>query len=131
MVCLDTSFIIDFLRGKEIARNALLEINKEKEDVYITAPSIIELTRGVNLKGNKLKETENIREFLSSFQVLDLDTDCAFLSGTVQSELEEKGEMIGLMDVMIGSIALHNEEALLTRNKKHFEKIKDLRIIEY
>ena len=39
-----------------------------------------------------------------------------------------KGEIIDIEDIMIGAIVIHNGERLVTRNKKHFERIRGLEI---
>jgi predicted nucleic acid-binding protein len=46
------------------------------------------------------------------------------------AELESKGNMIDPRDLFSGCIALENGYAVLTRNRKHFERIPDLLVIE-
>ena len=43
--------------------------------------------------------------------------------------LSSKGEMVDALDVMIASIAIVNNESILTMNKKHFERIKELKLV--
>jgi predicted nucleic acid-binding protein len=45
--------------------------------------------------------------------------------------LVKAGKMIHPMDLMIGSTALVNDMALVTKNKKHFSRIKGLELISW
>ena len=42
--------------------------------------------------------------------------------------LSTDGKMLELMDIMIASIAITNNETLITNNIKHFDRIKELKI---
>ena len=63
--------------------------------------------------------------------MLNLDKDSAILAGKIEANLIKKGEIIDLEDIMIGAIAIINDETLITRNIKHFSKIKNLKIQSY
>ncbi len=134
MVCLDTSIIIDILREK--VNLDQLELNlAENEIAKIPSPAIIEIILGLHLNSNILNiyknEREKIDKLLSSFPILDLDKESAILAGEIEANLINMGNIIDIEDIMIGAIALHNNEKLITRNKKHFERIKGLEIEGY
>jgi tRNA(fMet)-specific endonuclease VapC len=131
MTCLDTSFIIDLLRGRKEAKHAMEKLEIQNEKITIASPTIMELVSG-SQKNEKLKnDKEKIMGLLSSLRVLPLAEDEAILAGEIESMLEKKGEMINTEDIMIGAIVKHHNEIILTRNKKHFEKIPDLKIESY
>ncbi len=134
MVCLDTNFLIDIINGREIPEK-IQDILKIGVSVSIASPSITELIKGIHLERNlkyvSEEEKKRIELALSSFTILNLDKESAIISGEIEAELENKGEPIGIEDIMIGAIAKHNNETLITRNKKHFEKILGLKIISY
>lgn len=130
MVCLDTSFVIDFLKNNKEA------VEKEKgfeksESISLASPTIMELIRGLGTKHSSEEEEEKINEFINSLNVLNLDKKSAILAGKLEIELAKTGNKIGIMDIMIGAIAITNNETLLTRNKKHFDKINGLKIDSY
>ena len=135
MVCLDTSFLIDMIRGKEEVIKLEEEIEKKEEVITIAAPSIMELFRGLyitaNLKNIDEEEIKKIDGILSSIIILNLDKESAMLAGKIEAGLINKGEVIDIEDIMIGAIVKQNHEKLLTRNKKHFERIKGLDIESY
>jgi len=128
MACIETTFAVDILRGTdEKAREKIQALEKNKEILYIAAPTIGELILNPRLE----KEKERVIEFISSFIVLDLDKDSAIKSGEIEAELTKKGAMIQGEDIMIAAIALQNNETLITRNKKHFERVPGLKIEGY
>ena len=133
MVCLDSSIVIDILRGKESVKAIENKFDSSNEEIFIPSPVIIELIRGIYLKDaiRNIKEKEEINNFLYSFVVLDLNKESAIKAGEIEAELRNAGEMIDLEDIMIGAITLQNNETLITRNKKHFEKIRGLKIEGY
>ncbi len=131
MVCLDTTFIIDVLRGNEEVRKKKEEFDQIGELNYTPTPVIVELVGGAHLKGKKEKEIEEIKRFLSTTFILPLDYECAIKAGEIVSELMQKDILIGPEDAMIAAIAIQNNEALVTRNLKHFEKIPGLKVEGY
>ncbi len=135
MVCLDSSVIIDILKGKESVEAIENKFDFNGEEIFIPSPVIIELIRGIYLKNSikNIKENERnkINNFLSSFIILDFNKESAIKTGEIEAELMNTGEIIDLEDVMIGAIALNNNETIITRNKKHFEKIKGLNVEGY
>ena len=123
MVCLDSSVIIDILRGKESVKEIENKFDYGGEEILIPSPVIVELIRGIYLKDSikniKDDEKEKINNFLSSFIVLDFDKKSAIKTGEIEAYLINNGETIDLEDIMIGAIVLNNEEVLLTKNKKN------------
>lgn len=63
--------------------------------------------------------------------VLDLKKDSSSRAGLIYADLRKKGQALDPTDCMIAAIALENNETLLTRNEKHFSKIKGLKIEGY
>src|SRR3989344_494309 len=131
MACLDTNFIIDFIKGKI----DIEEGNQLGEFISISSPSIVEIIRGLHLKKTlqhiKQNEEEKIENTLNSLNILQLNKESAKIAGRLQAELINKGEDIGIIDILIAAIALRNNETLITRNKKPFEKIPNLKIQTY
>ena len=131
MACLDTNFIIDFIKGKI----DIEEVNQLGEFISISSPSIVEIIRGLHLKKTlqhiKQNEEEKIENTLNSLNILQLNKESAKIAGRLQAELINKGEDIGIIDILIAAITLLNNETLITRNKKHFEKIPNLKIQTY
>ena len=69
---------------------------------------------------------KNARDYLQQFSILMLDEDSALLWGRLYGEL--KSNAISERDLFIASIALANKQTLITRNKKHFERVPGLEV---
>ncbi len=131
MVCLDTSFIIDILRGDTKAVALKKELEKNHEFQTIAVPTIIELLRGLHSVHLKTNEKQQIEAFLDAMTALPLDKESAIKAGNIEVELIRRGQTMEIGDVMIGAIALHYGEMLVTKNIKHFQRIKGLSIQGY
>ena len=131
MVCLDTSFIIDLLKGRNDVKDIMNRLERGSEAVSVTSPTIMELVTGTNLSSRISEEKERIIGFLSGLLTLDFDKKSAFIAGDIEADLLKRGERIETEDIMIGAIVKKNNEVLLTGNRKHFERIKDLKIESY
>jgi predicted nucleic acid-binding protein len=51
------------------------------------------------------------------------------ITSDVRQKLARRGVSIGMADSLIAGIALVNNLPVLTRNRKHFENVKGLRLV--
>lgn len=131
MILLDTTFLIDFLRGD---KKAIGFLNSTDEPVRTTIINEYELFVGiVRLPGidveKRMKETKGI---FDSVEVLALDEESMIESAKICGRLIQKGEEIGDNDCLIAGIALKNGiGTIVTRNKVHFSRIPGIRVLSY
>ena len=130
MVCLDTSFIIDLLRGNNGAINLKEFIDNNSEIINIPSMVVTEIVSGLLYKksDNELKIVDNM---FSSFNILNFDKESAFLAGEIESSLIKKGEKIDIEDIIIAATTIINKDYLVTSNIKHFSKIHGLNVKGY
>ena len=129
---LDTSFIVDVLRGENNdVKNKTLELDKKFEVKAVTSITIMELWRGAMLSNAQTKEKEKINEILDSVLIYNFTEREAKKAAEIESGLIQQGKRIEIEDIMIASIALIRNEKILTRNIKHFQDIKGLSIESY
>lgn len=131
MVCLDTSFIVDFLRGNHDAKRVLDELVASAETTTIAAPTIMELRASIALNERNTHEQHLLYKIKASSVILHLDDASATRAGDTEAALILAGDVIPPVDIMIGAIALENNETVLTRNVKHFRRIPDLKLKTY
>ena len=130
MICLDSDFIIDFLRGQKEAINKLQKINSEDRDIVTTSINSLEIFIGIiEVDGISSNRIENTRNFLDNIGILNFDHLAAEKSANIINTLKMSGTPIGIKDSLIAGIVLSNNVTLLTRNIKHFERVSGL-IIE-
>ena len=70
-----------------------------------------------------------MQDFCINSFILDFDTFSCELYGKIYAELKKSGNIIQDSDMMIAAICKTNNKILITRNKKHFENIKDLKLV--
>ena len=124
MVCADTSFLVDIERQNDEALKKLRELADRGEVIFMTSVSVAECYRGAYGSRDGAKALKDTKELLELFAVLSLDYESAKTWGELSESM--KSGSIGDRDLFIASIALVNEQSLLTRNKKHFERVPGL-----
>jgi len=119
----DTSVIIDFLRGKEEAR---LEMKKmvSQGAIYISVITLGELLYGAYRSTRFAKAQEQIFVFIADFSVtvLPLTAEIVHEYAKVKYGLETKGAKLDDLDLFIGATAVISESTLVTDNVRHFRR---------
>ncbi|NOJ28243.1 MAG: PIN domain nuclease, partial [Nitrososphaera sp.] len=121
MVCIDTSFLVALERRDSDALEKMQELDDNGEVVYTTAVTVAEYYRGAYGSKDRAKALKDAKDMLDRFAILNLDYE----SGRIWGELAQslKSDTIGDRDLFIACIALSNKQTLITRNKKHFERV--------
>ena len=128
MVCLDTDIIIHLLRDEPKTTNLIKQIQERGDKITTTSINGFELWKGA-YRSKKKNIDKIVKEFLSEIKILNFDDVSSKKAAEIFESLKSKGEIIDVLDVIIASIAIKNKESLLTYNKKHFSRIKGLRLI--
>ena len=128
MVCLDTDIIINFLRKESSSVQFISQLIENEEEVLTTSINVFELWKGA-YKSNKKEAYKAVKEFLSKCRILYLDENSSQKAAKIFQELTSKGDIIDALDIMIASITITNKESLRTNNKKHFDRIKELKLV--
>ena len=131
MVCLDTTFIIDVLRGNQEAKRLLDELMTTSDTTSIAAPTLMELRTSIVLNTRATQGDQFINKIKASSILLPLDHESATRAGDIEAALILAGETLPPVVIMIGAIALQHNEVLLTRNVKHFKRIPGLSVRSY
>ncbi len=70
-------------------------------------------------------------EILSRVTILPFKTGEAARAGDLLADLEKRGAMIGIEDVLIAATALSHNLTVSTRNTEHFSRIDGLRVQDW
>jgi len=127
-VCLDTDILIDLLRNKQEVVKWINE-NQEKVTLATTIINVFELYCGIYNYEFPEKKIEAVEELLSTLIILDLSLDIVQNASKEYGKLRKEGQLIGNEDLLIGATAFSAGFVLKTNNKKHFERIKGLKLI--
>lgn len=119
---LDTTIFIDLFRGKNSAKQYLLDL---KETIKISRVVQMELIFGSRSKN----EMNLVKKQLASLgvEIIEIDSEISKLAGKL---LEEKfhSHGLGIMDALIAATAISENEKLTTHNIKHFQFLDQLKV---
>ena len=131
MKCLDTTFLIDFLKNDKSAIDKALEL--KDEEIFTTSVNVFEVLLGIyRRKASQQIELENFKKLISNFDVLQFDTKSSFIASKITADLISGGREINAMDCMVaGTMLSKNCHDIVTRNKEHFQRIKGIGVEVY
>jgi predicted nucleic acid-binding protein len=130
MICLDSSFLIDILKGKKEALAKAAEI--KEEDSFTTSICEYEIMVGAYLGDYSKEKIEKAVSLLNGIPVHNFDSNSALTASSIHAELVKTGKEIEEKDCMIAGTALSNGcKTILTKNIEHFKRIKELKVISY
>jgi tRNA(fMet)-specific endonuclease VapC len=128
---LDSSFLIDLLRGHAPAVTALDALEGAGESQVVPAPVVFELAVELGKKRTPAKRADRVRAALADLAVHPLNETIALEAGRIAGALEDAGTPIDDVDCMIAATALALDARLVTGNRKHFERVPGIRIMDY
>lgn len=97
-------------------------------NIGISSITVSELQYGACKSKQIKKNLKRLDEFLSPFEVLAYDENASNYYGKIRSNLEEQGNVIGPLDMLIAAHALSENLTLITNNEKEFNRVKSLKV---
>lgn len=123
---LDTSVIIDYLRGKKKTVDLIDNIEGSLTSSYVC---LAELFEGVYRANNTEHVKEAVVDFFASLStIFGLNVEIAERFGQIRKELKTKGNIIEDLDIFVAATCMVYDLELVTYNKRHFSHVSDLRI---
>jgi tRNA(fMet)-specific endonuclease VapC len=83
---------------------------------------------GVSKSKYREKNRDALKNFLSSFEIINFDSMDAEIYVIIRSELDLNGNIIGLYDMQLAAQALRAGCVFVTNNIRKFKKVKKLKI---
>ena len=128
MYLVDTDWIVDYLKGKQKSVEILQKLFDE--GLYVSMISIAEIYEGIVDAKDKEQIEKSLDDFLEGVIILNLNEDICRKFGKIRNDMRKRGEMIGDFDILIASTAIVHGLKLITGNKAHFTRIKEVEIWE-
>ena len=122
---IDSDVLIDGLNGYGDV-NARLERSAASRPLFVSTISVFELERGARSSDELL----DIRSFLGFFTILPLDWDCASEAASIDADLRRGGIRLDPRDTLIAGTARARGMEIVTRNRRHFERVPGLVVAE-
>lgn len=120
MTFLDTSVLVEHLSGNEKIAEGL-----ENGSFKASTVSFFELFRGALRSEYEQHNMSVVQNRLDWIERADFGEEAARNAAVIEKELEEKGDMISLADILIAATCMSEGEKMLTTDQD-FEKIEEL-----
>ena len=121
MMVADTDVLIDFLENRSpVAARIALEL--ERGQLRTTVITRFELLAGARTA----RQQKVVGELIAGLPCLPLDDPAADTAAGIRRALEGAGVGIGMADSLIAGIVVASKGVLLTRNRRHFERVPGL-----
>ncbi|MGQ0535406.1 MAG: PIN domain-containing protein, partial [Methanobacteriota archaeon] len=118
----DTSFLIDLLRGDTPALNLLERLEESSEALRVPAPCLFELWEGIERSRHPPREAERVNAILQGFPIVGLEARHATRAGKLSGAMIRKGLRPDPLDVLIAGVALEEGERVVTRDERDFAR---------
>lgn len=125
---LDTNICIYLINGRHHENILKKLVLQPVGTVAISSLVYAELQYGI-AKSSRFKESQQkLALFVSPLQIVHFDASAASEYGVVRTYLENKGEVIGAMDLLIAAHCLALQATLITNNSKEFSRVPNLQL---
>jgi predicted nucleic acid-binding protein len=104
----------------------------EGEGFEVAAITVAELWHGVERASgeHRAKRERYIREILEELPMIPYTETTALEHARIWASLESSGQMIGDYDLIVAATALERGSAVATFNKRHFQRVPGLKVVE-
>lgn len=114
-VLLDTTVLIDLLRGRPDTVARLGELRRRGDRLTTTVINVEEIARGL-----RPAEREAAGRLLTGLRLARLDAEAGMRAGSWRREHAERGVTLSQADCLIAAAAVGAGATLATGNPKHF-----------
>lgn len=121
MILVDSDVLIMHLRGREVARDWLVDARRRTGPLAVSVVSIAEITGGM-----RSGERREVTRLLDSLQPVPVDTSVAWRSGEFRRMFHRSHNGISIADYLIAATAQVHGYELATLNIRHFPMIDGL-----
>jgi tRNA(fMet)-specific endonuclease VapC len=97
-------------------------------EVGVSTITVAELQYGVYKSQHQAKNKMALTQFLLPLKIIPFDEKATEIYGKIRAKLEQQGQVIGAMDMLIAAQAISLEITLLTNNTDEFSRIPELTI---
>jgi tRNA(fMet)-specific endonuclease VapC len=128
---LDTTFLIDHLRGLPEAAEKAGMLKQAGSDLCTTSINAFELYIGA-ARSRRPRDLAVLEGLLADIRILSLGKGEAEESASIMADLIGKGKMIEMRDALIAGCMLRNGcTSIVTRNTEDFSRISKVEVIQY
>lgn len=124
IILIDTSILIDYFRKIDKTKSTLVSLVDKGFNFSISAITLYEIYSGATIT-----QLPFWTRVLKEINVLTFNESVAKTAVEINKELKHKRKQIEVADLFIAATAISNKLPIATLNKKHFERVEQLEII--
>lgn len=125
VILVDTSILIDYYRKTDKTKSAWINLIDQGYEFAISVVTKYELYSGATQSQINFWDT-----IMSLISVIPFDESCVDMAVQLNSTLKKKRKQIDIADLFIAATAVNLKLPIATLNKKHFERIDEIIIVE-
>ena len=124
----DSDFVIDGLKGIVQANFTLDRL--ARNGLAVSTITLGEVLDGAHRGPDSETLVAAVWVFLEGYEILPVTSPVAEVFARRRSSLRQIGKMIADMDILIAATAIAHDLTMLTRNRRHFERVPGLRLYD-
>ena len=127
---LDSSIIIEILRSNQTVIDNMINAVGAKNKIAICSIVYYEVMRGYDKDKNR-KKVEVFNSLCNDAVQFDFKDKAIDIAADIYRYLSKRGQKIEDADIFIAAITLANDAILITDNVKHFERVPNLKVVNW
>ncbi len=125
VILVDTSILIDYYRKTNKENSDWLSLVNQGYEFVVSAITKYELFSGATSS-----QLDFWNSIMQSIPIISFDGNCVDTAVNINSALKKIRKQIDLADLFIAATAMNENLPIATLNKKHFERIEGLVIVQ-
>jgi len=130
MYLLDTNICAYLMRGRYPSLNKKV-LTIPSSELAISAVTLFELEYGAAKANWGTQRLEDMRLFLSAFEVIPFSEYDAVITGRIRAELVKTGQPIGSYDIQIAGQGVARGITVVTHNTSEFSRVPGIRLEDW
>lgn len=112
---LDTTFVIDLLRGQPVARSRFARMFEDGDTLFVNEVVVCEAATGA-----RSETIDALVAIVRPLEFVQAGPDSALAAGRWRAEARRRGVTLSLPDALIAAAAFALDATVLTRNARDF-----------
>lgn len=128
---LDSTFLVDLVRGDAGARELLARAEAGSEALRVPAPAVARFWEALERSRHPPRDVARIEAVLRAAPGVAFTTEDAVATGRILGGLARENVHLDVYDAMVAALAVRHDESLATRNARDFGRVRGLRLVTY
>lgn len=125
VILIDTSILIDYYRKTDKTNSIWISLVRQGYEFAISVITKYEIYSGATQV-----QTEFWDNIFKNITIIPFEENCVDIAVVINADLKRKRKQIDLADLFIAATAISHNLMFATLNRKHFDRIDELLIVE-